>query len=606
MVEGPRKKLITMPAPVSTPVATATLQQLEHLLEGLDGTALQWLSGYIAGIASRTTLSKPESTDIRTGFLSPITVLYGSQTGNAKRVAETLTHRAEQAGLSVRLIRADNYSLRELKQERLLYLVISTQGEGDPPDDARGLLEFIEGRRAPQLPELRYAVLGLGDSSYPEFCAIGRRMDERLAALGGHRLFPRGDADVDIETVSRGWLDQALAHAAKAAGSPSPEVPARVEVDPLPGGYGRDRPFMAEVLTNQAITGQGSDRDIRHLELSLAGSGLSYEPGDALGVWATQDPALVDAVLASTGLDPDEPVRIDDTTLPLRTWLTERRELTVLTRPFLQAHASLSGSAELRAVLEPSAREAFSALIETRQLLDILLEHPAPWSAEALVRQLRPLAPRMYSIASSYQAVDEEVHLTVAHVYDETERGPRWGVASHHLQGLVEGASASVFIEANDRFRLPADPDRDIIMIGPGTGVAPFRAFVQERSLQQGHGRNWLIFGNPHAYTDFLYQLEWHDALRAGHLHRLDVAFSRDQDHKVYVQHRLREQGAKIYEWLLAGAHLYVCGDAIHMARDVHETLIGIAREHGHRSDAAARTWIDELQQQGRYLRDVY
>ncbi|MHC1478886.1 assimilatory sulfite reductase (NADPH) flavoprotein subunit [Frateuria aurantia] len=590
-----------MPAPVSAPVAVATLQQLDRLLEGLDGPTLQWLSGYIAGRASLTTGKPPTTTAGPT-----LTVLYGSQTGNAKRVAESLVQRASQAGLPVRLVRADSYAQRELKQERLLYIVISTQGEGEPPDDARGLVEFIAGRRAPQLPELHHAVLGLGDSSYPEFCAIGKLLDERLTSLGSQRLFARGDADVDVDSVARGWLEQAIEHARQVLGSPQPT--STLPEPPAQNGsqYNREHPFAAEVLANQAITGQGSERDIRHLELSLAGSGLSYEPGDALGVWAPQASELVDAVLQATGLAADQPVEYDGVVLPLRRWLTERRELTVLTRPFLQAHAELSGSEALRAALEPAARDAFSALVEERQVLDVLLEYPAPWSAEALVGQLRPLAPRMYSIASSPRAVDDEVHLTVAHVHYVTGQGPRWGVASHHLQGLAEGDHASVFIEANDRFRLPDDPGRDIIMIGPGTGVAPFRAFVQERSLQSGSGRNWLFFGNPHAYTDFLYQLEWHDALRKGHLHRLDVAFSRDQDHKVYVQQRLREHGAQLFEWLQAGAYIYVCGDANRMARDVHEALIEIAREHGGWSDEAARTWIGELQQHGRYLRDVY
>lgn len=598
-----------MPVPAPYPVATATLQQLDPLLEGLDTAALQWLSGYIAGIASRTpATSLPTAGQIPAAAATPpMTVLYGSQSGNAKRLAETLVQRATQAGLPARLVRADNYPPRELKQERLLYIVISTQGEGEPPDDAKGLVEFMLGRRAPALADLRFAVLGLGDSSYPEFCAIGKLLDERLADLGGQRLFARGDADVDIDSVAHGWLDQALRQARETLGAPAATVttlhPASRRSAP---GHDREHPFQAEVLAQQAITGQGSDRDIRHLELSLSGSGLAYAPGDALGIWAPQAEALVDAVLAATGLDPEQSVSIDETTLPLRRWLTERRELTVLTRPFLQAQAERSGSESLRQALEPAARAAFSALIENRQLLDVLIDHPAVWTADDLVRQLRPLAPRLYSIASSQRAVDNEVHLTVAHILYQNEHGTRWGVASHHLAQLTEGTRASVFIEANDRFRLPADPDRDIIMIGAGTGIAPFRAFVQERALQQAKGRNWLIFGNPHACSDFLYQLEWHDALRAGHLDRLDVAFSRDQPQKIYVQHRLREQGARLFEWLQDGACLYVCGDAGHMARDVHAALLETAAEHGGWSRETAHTWIGELQQQGRYLRDVY
>jgi sulfite reductase (NADPH) flavoprotein alpha-component len=580
-----------------------------RLAEGLDTPALHWLSGYFAGIAvqrqsgGKNTAAEPAAA---TDAQSRLTILYGSQTGNAKRIAEDLGRRVTAAGLAVRVVRADTYATRELKQERLLYVVISTQGDAEPPDDARSFIEFLDGSRAPKLDDLRYAVLGLGDSSYPQFCAIGRQVDERLAALGGKRLFAAGEADVDLESVTQPWLEHALQQAREQLKTATPLA----TVTPLRTArstpvWHREQPFPAPLLLNQRITGRGSDRDVRHIELSLEGSGLRYAPGDALGVWPIQAPALVEAVLAAVKLDGDAPVQSGGEEHPLRTWLAERRELTQLTRPFFSAHAGRSGDAALRELLEPTSRDALSELFSHWQVIDLLRRHPAEWTPESLVTALRPLAPRLYSIASSQSVVGEEVHLTVSHVDYAFEGETRWGAASRYLADRAEGENVPVFIEHNDRFHLPPD-DRDIIMIGPGTGVAPFRAFVQERAERGAGGRNWLLFGNPHFHSDFLYQVEWQQALKNGQLHRLDLAFSRDQQNKIYVQHRLHEQGRRLYEWLDGGAHLYVCGDASRMAKDVHKTLTSIVAEHSGRTAEDAETWLNQLIQQGRYARDVY
>jgi sulfite reductase (NADPH) flavoprotein alpha-component len=583
-----------------------------RLIEGLDAAALQWLSGYIAGVAAqRQTGVKSSAAETATASnaepQSRLTILYGSQTGNAKRLAEDLGRRAGAAGLATRVIRADAYAVRELKQEHLLYVVISTQGDGEPPDDARALVELLASARAPKLGQLHYAVLGLGDSSYPQFCAIGRQLDERLATLGARRLFAAGEADVDLETVATPWLEQALQRAREQLKTATPLA----KVTPLrtaraAPAWSREQPFAAPVLLNQRVTGRDSDRDVRHLELSLEGSGLRYAPGDALGVWPTQSPALVDALLATLRLDRDTPVHVANETLPLHAWLTERRELTRLTRPFFAAHADHSGDASLRQLLSPDARDALAGLFSQWQVLDLLRKHPADWTADTLVAALRPLAPRLYSIASSQAVVGEEVHLLVSHVDYAFDGEPRWGAASRYLSERADGATAPVFIEANERFHLPADDQRDIVMIGAGTGVAPYRAFVQERAERGAGGRNWLLFGNPHFYSDFLYQIEWQKALKSGQLHRLDLAFSRDQAQKIYVQDRLREQGQRLYEWLEGGAHLYVCGDATHMAKDVHRTLIAIVAEQAARSADDAEAWLNQLIQQGRYARDVY
>lgn len=611
----------TAPSPATlaqSPLTAEPYAQIARLVDGMDSAGLWWLSGYTAGLARAqggAIAAAPAAAEPAAEHAdrSRLTLVYGSQTGNAKRIAEALAAKFEAEGLPVRLLRADAYPTRELKDERFLAIVISTQGDGDPPDDARALVEFIEGKRAPQLPQLRFAVLGLGDSSYPQFCVIGQRLDARLEALGAQRWVARADADLDIDTIAAPWSTQVLAEA-KDALKPRPQLASVTPLRPhaaAPVAWTRERPFAAELLANLPITGRGSDKDIRHLELSLADSGLDYEPGDALGVWVENPPALVQAIAEALDLDADAPVTLGIHTLPLREWLGRKREITRLSRPFIATHAAHAGSDALNRLLAPDQRDGLTALMAQSQIVDLLLEHPGAWTAEALIEALRPLQPRLYSIASSRKAVGDEAHLTVAHIEYRHGDALRWGAASHHLASREEGASLPVYIERNERFRLPTDAARDVIMIGPGTGVAPFRGFVQERSATRSmttgaSGRNWLLFGNPHARSDFLYQIEWQDALKRGELHRLDLAFSRDQAHKVYVQDKLREHGRTLFDWLEGGAHLYVCGDATRMAKDVHAALLDAIAIHGGKSAEDANDYLNTLQSQGRYSRDVY
>lgn len=601
--------------------ATATLprlplpkdraQQLSLLADGLDAASLWWLSGYAAGLASKDSLPEAAHRERRAATEPDrgecLAIVYGSQTGNAKRIAERLARQAESAGLEVRLLRADAYPLRELAKERLLYVVISTQGDGDPPDDARGFVDFLAGRRAPKLESLSFAVLGLGDSSYPQFCVAGQKIDTRLAELGAKRLFDFGAADLDVETVAEPWTRQALEAARdvmKTATAVTDNVtPLRPHVEAA--AWSATRPFAAGALANQRITAGDGSKDVRHLEIDLTGSGIDYEPGDALGVVPRNPPALVDAVLGTLRLDDDADVAHGGETHALREWLESKRELTRLGRPFVAALAARSGDESLQALLQPAHREAFRKLLATQQPIDLLRKHPVGWSGEALIAALRPLAPRLYSIASSRAAVGDEAHLTVAHVEYESDGGTRWGAASHWLATRAEGETIEVYLERNERFRLPVDASRDIIMIGPGTGIAPFRAFVQQRTAVAARGRNWLLFGNPRFRGDFLYQLEWQAALKDGLLHRMDVAFSRDQAGKVYVQDRLRERGRDVFDWLENGAHLYVCGAAA-MARDVESALREVVAEHGTRTPEAADEYLVTLREQHRYARDVY
>ena len=573
---------------------------LRQLVEGLEPAQLYWIAAYAAHQAVHP------SPRAAAGTAARLTVLYGSQTGNARRCAERFAAAAEAAGLAVRLVRTGAYAVRELAEERWLAVVVSTQGEGEPPDDARGFVEFLASRRAPKLPKLHYAVLGLGDSSYPQFNATGRAVDARLAELGAQRLAPLAEADVDIEPVAGPWGEGALALLRDRLARDHPVAtvtPLRVAA--ARPSYHRDRPFPAPVLANQRIVSRAEDREVRHVELSLEGSGLRYAPGDALGVWHRNPAPLVDALLATLALNGEVAVVHDGKEQPLRDWLARERELTRLSRPLVQAIAARTGSAVLGAALADPA--ALNELLAGHQPIDLLRAHPHGWDAAGLVAALRPLTPRLYSIASSARAVGEdEVHLTVA-VVDYRAHGERHvGAASRWIADAGEDAVLDVFVEPNERFRLPSDDARDVIMIGPGTGVAPFRAFVQERRQAGATGRNWLVFGNRRLADDFLYQVEWQQALAEGALHRLDVAFSRDQADKRYVQHVLRERGAELYDWLAGGAYLYVCGDATRMAKDVHATLAGIVATHGGKSPEAAQAWLSERLQDGRYARDVY
>ena len=595
------------------PLDAERSELVARLVEGLDPTALQWLSGFAAGVAYERALgglSTPVAVPVpapRPESQARLAIVYGSQTGNGKRIAERLGRSAEAAGLAVRVQSARDYPLKDLAKERLLVVVMSTHGDGEPPDDARGFIEFLAGKRAPKLEQLQYSVLALGDSSYPRFCETGRQVDERLTALGARRLLPRVDCDLDYERLTAPWLEQVVGGAREALGAPAVATVTRLRSVPATPQYSREQPYTAAVLANQRITSREATKDVRHVELALEGSGLTYEPGDALGVWHENPPLVVDQILAATGLDGTEAVAIDGHTKSLRELLATGRELTRLTRPFLVQHAERAGDPALTSVLEAANGVELRRVLKELQLADLLRRHPARWQAHELVEALRPLAPRLYSIASSREAVGDEAHLTVAVIDYQQDGERRVGAASGHLAALTrDDAVARVFIEPNERFRLPADTARDIIMIGPGTGVAPYRAFLQHREAQDAKGRNWLLFGARHFASEFLYQLEWQDAQRKGLLHRLDLAFSRDRTPRVYVQDRMREHGRELFAWLEGGAHLYVCGDAEHMAPDVNTALMDIAAEQGRMDRDAAEAWVRQLADDRRYLRDVY
>ncbi len=599
-----------------TPLSSEQSALLAQFAAGTDNAGLLWASGYLAGVA-RTPAQIP-TMHATPAAVRPATVLFGSQTGNARRAAEVLHAKLEAAGLPARLLRADGYATRELAGERLLYIVISTQGEGDPPDDAIGFVEFLSGKRAPKLPGLKFAVLGLGDTSYADFCGIARKIDTRLSELGAQRVADVGLADLDIDTVAGPWRETALVQAREVLKDALPTTTHLATVTPLrpATSWSHERPFPAEVLANQRISGRefkgtgfrrygAVEKDVRHLELSLEGAGLAYEPGDALGIRHRNPESLVASVLQASKLDGDAVASIGAETLPLSEWLSARRELTRLSRPFLTAHAQRADATELQQMLDAGQTGGLAALLADHQLIDVLRRWPTGWDADALLAALRPQAQRLYSIASSRKRVGDEAHLTVDILDYQAHGHAHIGAASGFLAALDEDAKLPVYIEPNERFRVPMDASRDIIMIGPGTGVAPFRGFVQERAETGASGRNWLFFGARHFNTDFLYQTEWQDALQRKELHRLDLAFSRDQADKIYVQDRLRQRSRELYDWLQNGAHFYVCG-SIAMGKDVHAALRDVITAHNGGDVDAAGEYLSRLQAEGRYGRDVY
>ena len=602
-------------ASIKPPLAAEVLGRLETLSSELDPASLAWASGYLAGLAAERARWSGAPSPAAPGAApgpqasSRVLILYASQTGNGRRLAERLGATLDSAGVRATVLSVADYPAKQIADERLVYLVASTHGDGEPPDDARAFIEYLNSRRAPRLERLAYAVLALGDSSYPQFCVTGRLLDERLAELGAKRLIPRHDCDVDIEPTAAPWLEQALTTARAETGSAAPRLSVVTPLRPAASVFApatRDHPAEVELLVSQRITSRDAEREVRHLEIATDAERFAYEPGDSLGIWIENDPQTVKRTLELAKLEPATSVTVDGLTRSLEGWLTERREVTRVARPLVEELAKESGHAELRSWLEPGNGAKLRSVFKELQVADLLKRFPQAWEPERFVRALHPISPRLYSIASSRREVGDEAHLTVAVVDYEHEGERRRGAASSQLATHEAGAKLRAYLEPNPRFRLPADGSKDVILIGPGTGVAPFRGFLQARIADGARGRNWLIYGGRRRDEDFIYQIEWLTAQKNGHLHRLDVAFSRDTAEKVYVQHRLLEHGAEVWRWLDQGGYLYVCGDAERMAPDVNAALIEVVARHGVGSTEAAQEYVSNLVAERRYARDVY
>ncbi len=599
---------------MNSPFNQEQAELLNRLLPTLTESQTLWLSGYLAALQSSSLQAAPavaveEVPAAASGqaISKEVTILFGSQTGNAQSLAKKAGKTLEERGFQVTVSSMSDFKPNNLKKLKNLLIVVSTHGEGDPPDNALTFHEFVHGRRAPKLEELRFSVLALGDSSYEFFCQTGKDFDKRLEELGGTRITPRVDCDLDFEEPAAEWVEAVFAGlnegqgtAASASGiAPSAQAPAETV-------YSRSNPFRAEVLENINLNGRGSNKETRHLELSLEGSGLTYQPGDSLGVYPENDPELVDLLLAEMNWDPEEAVKVKDEVMTLKDALRSHLEITVLTKPLVEKAAKHSGNEELQSLVSES--EQLKAYMDGRDLLDLIRDFK-PWngSAQDFVSILRKMPARLYSISSSYEANPEEVHLTIGAVRYDAHGRERKGVCSILCaERLQPGDTLPVFVQHNENFKLPENPETPIIMVGPGTGVAPFRAFMQEREETGAEGKSWMFFGDQHFVTDFLYQTEWQQWLKDGVLTKMDVAFSRDGEEKVYVQHRMLENSQELFEWLQEGAAVYICGDEKNMAHDVHNTLIDIIEKEGGMSREQASAYLADMQKNKRYQRDVY
>ncbi len=615
--------------PEINPFSTSQAEQLDRLMPTLSDEQLLWLGGYLAGIrAGRGRQPDCPAVPSPTVHLaagparaasseSGVTILFGSQTGNAMRLAAELSQRLQQAGLNVTLSCMSEYRTGALRKTRHLLVVVSTHGEGEPPDRARLFHEFLQSKRAPRLEGLRYSVLALGDLSYKHFCQAGKDFDRLLEKLGAQRLHERVDCDVDYRQAAEGWMEAVLrALADDTAAARAGEAPAAVFAVPIlrhaplsasPDGYSRERPFQAEVLENFSLNGRGSDKETRFLKLSIESSGLSFEPGDSLGIFPENPPSLVDEVIAQMQWNADQPVPAGQEEMPLRDALLKRYEITRLTKPLLHKAAEFSRDG-LRELVRRESDDELDNYVGGRDLLDLARDFSLTGiPPRDFVAHLRRIPARLYSISNSCQANPGEVDLTISVLrYRAHERDRLGACSSYCARRLRTGDRVPVYLSVNPGFRLPSDAEAPIIMVGAGTGVAPFRAFLEQREESGGGGRTWLFFGERRFRTDFLYQVDWLRWRKQGVLTRMDVAFSRDQSAKVYVQHRMRQRSRELYAWLQEGAYLYVCGDEKHMARDVQAALVSMIAEEGRMSDDGAARYLDTLRQQNRYQRDVY
>lgn len=605
---------------MNSPFNEEQVELLNRLLPQLTDGQQNWLSGYLAALQSASAGGVASVQGAPSEFGTPavatvskeVTVLYGSQTGTGQGLAGDLEKQLTEKGFEVTLSSMNDFKPKDLKKLQNLLIIVSTHGEGDPPDTALPLHEFINGKRAPQLEELNYSVLSLGDSSYEFFCQTGKDFDERLEALGGKQITPRVDCDFDFEELAEEWFKSVLSalDEAQAAGSVVAESVTTTAIGTDQSTYSRTNPYKAEVLENINLNGRGSNKENHHLELSLEGSGIEFEPGDSLGIFPENDSNLVDQLIEAADWNPEEQIVVhkDGTTLGLRDALITHYEITVLTKPLLQKIGDLTANANILALLDAGKEDELRDYIYGRDLLDLFYDHElAGVSASEFTALLRKIPGRLYSIASSLKANPDEVHLVIGTVRYELDDRARGGVCSVQCAERVEpGDTLSIYIQKNDNFRLPEDPNQPIILIGPGTGIAPFRSFIEEREELGAEGENWLFFGDQHYVTDFLYQTEWQRWFKDGILTKLDVAFSRDSEEKVYVQHRMLDNSKEFYSWLEKGAAVYVCGDEKHMAHDVHQTLLTIIQKEGSKTAEEAETYLTDLQQQKRYLRDVY
>ncbi len=575
--------------PKSAPFPADQIETLNTIVARATPLQRSWLSGFLAGVDAANGATASQQPLAPPRVKSKLTILYGSETGNSEGLALKARKTAQKLGFDAKVLDMADATPQALVAAKDVIVIAATWGEGDPPQRAATFYKSLMADNAPRLDGVRFAVLALGDTAYANFCATGRAIDERLGVLGGLRIADRIDLDLDFSQKAAAWTESILAKFQLA--EPAAANIVHIDFKAVPQAddpewplLDAENPLAAEISDLVNLNGSGSSSETWHLEFATDVPGWTYAPGDAIGVIPENDPELVSALLDTVGLGAD---------VTLAQQLTTGREITTLTRPLVQAYAKLTGRADVEAIASP---DRFASYAADRQVIDLLCEYRERLSAQQLVDLLRPLPPRLYSVASSLAAHQGETHLLVGAVRWQSHGRARNGVASAHLASRKRGDVVKLYVKPNRHFRLPADSTRPIVMIGAGTGIAPFRAFIEERAAIEAKGKSWLFFGARNFTTDFLYQLEWQDHLTSGALTNLDVAFSRDQPEKIYVQHRIAENADALRGWVSDGAHIYVCGDEKAMARDVDKAL----------GDVLGVEALDDLRNAGRYQRDVY
>lgn len=577
-------------------------------------STLYWLQGFVTAVIRNReeikgitkTNGVHSSAPLVSVAQSKITVMFGSQTGNSKKVATSLKDKFAAKGLNVKFVDMADYNVRELKNETLLFIVVSTQGEGEPPLSAEEIYEFIHSKKAQQLNGLKYSVLALGDKGYVNFCKTGVDFDVQLEKLGATRIYPRVDCDADYKEDAEKWLNGILTEIDKHTETKNlVKQTVQFQETKVTTSFTRENPGKLLVTEAINLNGRGSDKQTIHLELQDETNELDYKPGDALGIYFENSPALVDELIALSKLSEKDIVDVKGHPVSIKDFLLKQAELTNLTRDVIEKYYQYITIPQLAEIL--SSNEKLSAYIYGRDIIDLLTEFPVQLDAQQLVSILRNMQPRLYSISSSLKYAPGEVHLTIASLKYEFNKRKKEGACSGYVAGNVEpGQFLTAYISSNDGFKLPPNPETDIIMIGPGTGVAPFRAFLQEREADETSGRNWLFFGEQHFTTDFLYQTDWQLWYKSKLLNNISLAFSRDQKEKKYVQHRMLEKAKELYEWIEGGAHIYVCGDKSRMAKDVYNTFIDVVQLAGGFTEEKAVEYVKNLRKQRRYHEDVY
>lgn len=606
---------------------------IEKVFKEASLNQLYWIHGYVSGLIKSKeavgVIAIPEAlsnghSKVKTepGLESPainnvavekqtVTILFGTQSGNSKKIAAKLKEIAESKGLKIKLTDMVDYNVRDLKNEKLLLIIVSTHGEGEPPLAAEELHEFIHSKKAPDLKGVKFSVLALGDKGYVHFCKTGADFDSQLEKLGAERIHNRIDCDVSYQKDADKWIDGVVAELDKLNQQQKASQPAASEVkqqtssESVTESFTREKPgdlIVTEVIN---LNGRGSGKQTIHIELQDETGTLKYTPGDSLGIYFENDAELVKQILTKTGYKGDEKVKFESQEITLLHFLTYYAELTALNKDVLEKYAKLCLYSRLTDIA--ASPQLLSDYIFGRDILDLITEFPSRISASEFVSFIRPMQPRLYSISSSYDYAPSEVHLTIASLQYEFNQRRKKGACSGYVAGNVEvGQHLKAFVSVNDGFRLPDDSNADIIMVGPGTGVAPFRSFMQQREVNGDSGKNWLFFGDRQFTTDFIYQLEWQQWHKSKLLNKIDLAFSRDQAEKVYVQHKIKQNAKEFYQWLQNGAHIFVCGDKNNMAKDVHHAIIDVVEEQGKLTRDEAVEFVKSLRKQRRYHEDVY